>query len=117
MIIWVSIDMVILLFFPYEKNFWNLFLSGAQLRFDLLENDPIFQASFHTHRPNEAGSLMTVFFAALMGYTFSLMGRVCHVTGRISTRMVWSSFEPTTWGIPRNTLIGGLKQSKQVIYI
>lgn len=31
-----------------------------------------------------AGSLMTVFFAALMGYTFSLMGRVCHVTGERS---------------------------------
>lgn len=31
-----------------------------------------------------AGSLMTVFFAGLMGYTFSLMGRICHVTGERS---------------------------------
>ena len=90
-------------FFPYEKLGTCFFHRCFGNRFNLLENDPV----------PEAGSLMTVFFAALMGYTFSLMGRVCHVTGRISTRVVRSSFETTTWGIPRNTLIGGLKQSEQ----
>ena len=31
---------------------------------------------------SEAGSFLAVLFAMLMGYTFSIMGRVCAVTGR-----------------------------------
>lgn len=29
---------------------------------------------------------MTMLFASLMGYTFALMGRVCHVTGGSASR-------------------------------